>query len=107
MRSVLFWIYRVIADVAGFLIILISVLAGIAQILAFIIEHENVVVKSLRNMVAYFVTTPVPDPKCVRYEMRFEPLDCDAIERTAERMLCKVTVPPVKKICVTATASRQ
>ena len=68
------WVFRVVSVVAGIVIILVSILAGLAQIMSFYFDHRNVVVESLKNVAGYFGTTTVSDAKCARYEKRFEPV---------------------------------
>ena len=100
-------VFRIFGTAAGFLIILLSVLAGVAQILSFYYDHKNVVVESFRNIAGYFGAATVSNNKCERYEKRFEQVDCEAKESPSERLLCKVTVPPVKMVCAGDAVSRR
>lgn len=93
-------LFRIMSTFAGWIVILIGVLAGVAEILSFALQHPNVFTTNLQNIAGYFASPPANNSKCERYDTHFEPVDCDAKKSPSERLLCKVTVPPVKKICV-------
>jgi hypothetical protein len=98
-KSVSSTIFSVMKAIAATAIAVLTVLACVAQILAFHYDHPNVMYENVRNVYQY-VSSPDASAKCQRFEQRFEKVDCEQKATPAERMLCKVTVPPVKSVCV-------
>ena len=82
---------------------LVAFLAGIAAILSFVLDHPDWWRKNIENLAAHIAPAPAPPsagtPKCAVYEKRVENPHCDQKSNPMERLLCRVTVPPVTLVC--------
>lgn len=83
-----------------------------AELTSLLLNHGSFVMENVRNLTAIIATNsdsppdevakaPAPaGPNCVRFEKKLVDLRCEEKENPADRMLCKITVPPTESVCV-------
>ena len=84
-----------------------------AELTSLLLNHGSFVMENVRNLTAIIATNsdsppdevakapaPATGPNCLRFEKKLVDLRCEEKENPADRMLCKITVPPTESVCV-------
>jgi len=84
-----------------------------AEFTSLLLNHGSFVMENVRNLTAIIATNsdsppdevakapaPATGPNCLRFEKKLVDLRCEEKENPADRMLCKITVPPTESVCV-------
>ena len=103
-------LFRSLAKVLQFAIDVVLFLGAAAEITSLALNHGSFLMENIKNVAALFqrvevtATTQEPQPQaapqCLRSEKRLVDLRCGEKPNPADRILCKVTVPPTEIICV-------
>lgn len=120
MRKFFLGTWRFIQLLARALIVTFQLVVGAvfffgaaAELTSLLLNHGSFVMENVRNLTAIIAQnsdSPPPDevakapapagPNCVRFEKKLTDLRCEEKENPADRLLCKITVPPTESVCV-------
>ena len=93
-------------------------LGAAAEITSLVLSQGSIVMENIRNLAAIVANSDIPQadtatkpsasvgakpsasPNCVRFEKKLTDLHCEERQSPADRMLCKITVPPTELVCV-------
>jgi len=101
-------------------------LGAAAEVTSLVLSQGSLVMENFKNLAAIVASSDIPkadtaakpsasadakpsasagakpsaSPNCVRFEKKLADLRCDEKQSPADRMLCKITVPPTELVCV-------
>jgi hypothetical protein len=92
-------------------------LGAAAEVTSLVLSQGSLVMENIRNLAAIVANSDIPkadttakpsasadakpsaSPNCVRFEKKLTDLHCEEKQSPADRMLCKITVPPTELVC--------
>jgi hypothetical protein len=93
-------------------------LGAAAEVTSLVLSQGSLVMENFKNLAAIVASSDIPkadtaakpsasadakpsaSPNCVRFEKKLTDLHCEEKQSPADRMLCKITVPPTELVCV-------
>jgi hypothetical protein len=93
-------------------------LGAAAEITSLVLSQGSIIMENIRNLAAIVANSNIPpldhaakpsasaaakssaSPNCARFEKKLADLHCEDRQNPADRMLCKITVPPTELVCV-------
>ena len=100
-------------------------LGAAAEVTSLVLSQGSLVMENFKNLAAIVASSDIPkadtaakpsasadakpsanagakpsaSPNCVRFEKKLTDLHCEERQSPADRMLCKITVPPTELVC--------
>ena len=92
-------------------------LGAAAEVTSLVLSQGSLVMENFKNLAAIVANRDIPkadptakpsasadakpsaSPNCVRFEKKLTDLHCEEKQSPADRMLCKITVPPTELVC--------